>query len=90
MPELLDHPLMSPPPAATERAFRGTFLHAPERGRLECLKDALIVVAADGAISAVCRAESAAARAAAHRLAPGGTLVTLGPKPLEVSDDGKV
>jgi guanine deaminase len=80
VPELLDHPLMSPPPAATERAFRGTFLHAPERGRLECLKDALIVVAADGAISAVCRAESAAARAAAHRLAPGGTLVTLGPK----------
>jgi guanine deaminase len=80
VPELLDHLLMSPSPAATERAFRGTFLHAPERGRLECLKDALIVVAADGAISTVHRGESPAARAEAERLAAGGNLVTLGPK----------
>jgi guanine deaminase len=71
---------MSPSPAAAERAFRGTFLHAPQRGRLVCLRDALIVVAADGAISAVHEAQSAAARAAAERLARGGNLVTLGPK----------
>jgi guanine deaminase len=36
-------------------------------------------VAADGAISAVYRGDSAAARAEAGRLAKGGTLVTLGP-----------
>jgi guanine deaminase len=71
---------MSPSTTAKERAFRGTFLHAPERGRLSCLKDALMVVAADGAISAVHDGESAAARAEAARLAKGGNLVTLGPK----------
>jgi guanine deaminase len=71
---------MSPTTTATERAFRGTFLHAPERGRLTCLKDALIVVAADGAISAVHEGASAAARATAERLAKSGNLVTLGPK----------
>jgi guanine deaminase len=65
---------------ATERAFRGTFLHAPERGRLACLKDALIVVAADGAISAVYEGASAAASATAEKLARSGNLVTLGPK----------
>ena len=65
---------------ATERAFRGTFLHAPQRGRLECLKDALIVVAADGAISAVHEGESAAAGTEAKRLAQAGNLVTLGPQ----------
>ena len=70
---------MSPSATAIERAFRGTFLHAPVRGRLECLQDALIVVAADGAISAVYRGESAAARAEGERLAAGGNLVTLGP-----------
>ncbi len=72
--------MIRPPVTATERAFRGTFLHAPQRGRLECLKDALIVVAADGAISAVHDGESAAASAEAERLAQGGNLVTLGPQ----------
>jgi cytosine/adenosine deaminase-related metal-dependent hydrolase len=71
---------MSLSSAATQRAFRGTFLHAPERGRLECLDDALIVVAADGAISAVYDGKSVAARAEAERLAQGQNLVTLGPK----------
>jgi guanine deaminase len=71
---------MSPTSTATERAFRGTFLHAPQRGRLDCLKDALIVVAADGAISAVHDGESAAASAEAKRLAKVGNLVTLGPQ----------
>jgi guanine deaminase len=65
---------------ATERAFRGTFLHAPERGRLACLQDALIVVAADGAISAVYEGASAAASATAEKLAKSGGLITLGPK----------
>lgn len=65
---------------AAERGFRGTFLHAPEPGRLACLKDALIVVAADGTISAVYEGESAAAGAAAGRLARCGNLLTLGPK----------
>ncbi len=65
---------------ACERAFRGTFLHAPERGRLECLQDALMVVGADGAISAVHRGESAASRTEGERLAAAGKLVTLGPR----------
>jgi len=65
---------------ATERAFRGTFLHAPQRGRLECLRDALIVVAADGAISAVHPGESAAAASEAGRFAAAGSLVRLGMK----------
>ena len=71
---------MSSSTAATERGFRGSFLYAPERGRLVCLKDALMVVAADGAISAVHAGGSAAARAEAERLAQGGNLVTLGPQ----------
>ncbi len=71
---------MSPTTAATERGFRGTFLHAPERGRLVCLKDALMVVAADGAISAVHAAGSAAASAETARLAKAGNLITLGPQ----------
>ncbi|HTC52047.1 MAG TPA: guanine deaminase [Steroidobacteraceae bacterium] len=64
----------------SERGFRGTFLHAPQRGQLQCLKDTLIVVAADGAISAIGPAESADGRAAAARLAQGGRLVALGPQ----------
>jgi guanine deaminase len=79
VPDSLDKVLlMSATNPATERAFRGTFLHAPTRGRLVCLKDALIVVAADGVISAVHDGESATARAQAERLAKGGNLVTLG------------
>jgi guanine deaminase len=71
---------MNSPTMAAERAFCGTFLHAPQRGRLECLKDALIVVAADGAISAVHDGGSTAASTEAARLAKAGNLVTLGPK----------
>jgi guanine deaminase len=71
---------MSRPVPAIERAFLGTFLHAPRRGAVECLQDALIVVQADGAISAVHRADSAAARAEADRFAAMGSLVTFGPQ----------
>jgi guanine deaminase len=62
---------------ATERAFLGTFLHAPQRGQLECLHDALIVVAADGAITAVHQHGSPLVGSEAARLAADGALVTL-------------
>jgi guanine deaminase len=65
---------------ATERAYLGTFLHAPQRGRLEYLQDALIVVAADGAITAVHRGGSPLAAGEASRLGAAGALVRLGPK----------
>jgi guanine deaminase len=65
---------------ATERAFLGTFLHAPQRGQLECLQDALIVVATDGAITAVHPRGSPLADSEAARLAAADALVTLGRK----------
>ncbi len=65
---------------AIERAFLGTFLHAPQRGQLECLQDALIVAAADGAITAVHRHGSPAAVGEAARFAAAGALIRLGPK----------
>src|SRR5579862_5830050 len=71
---------MSRPGTATERAFQGTFLHAPERGRLECLKNAVIVVAADGVITAVHRHDSPGAGAEAARLDRAGALVSLKPE----------
>jgi guanine deaminase len=64
---------------SSERAFLGTFLHAPRRGALECLKDALIVVGADGGISAVHRPDSPRARAETARLEAAGSLVRLAP-----------
>ncbi len=68
---------MSRPGAATERAFQGTFLHAPQRGGLECLQNALIVVAADGVITAVHPHDSPQARTEAARLDAVGALVRL-------------
>ena len=70
---------MHRPAAATERGFLGTFLHAPERGALECLQNALIVVAANGTISAVLRHDSPQLHAAVARLAAAGGLVRLPP-----------
>ena len=70
---------MNTPATATERAFQGTFLHAPRRGQLECLRNALIVVAADGAITAVHPHASPAAGTEAARLAAAGALVTMAP-----------
>jgi guanine deaminase len=58
-----------------ERGFLGTFLHAPTRGALECLPDALIMVGADGAISAVHGAQTQQARTEAARLDAAGHLV---------------
>jgi guanine deaminase len=69
--------ILNSPHQATERAFQGTFLHAPQRGQLECLENALIVVAADGSITAVHHQDTAAARTEAARLAATGSLVSL-------------
>ena len=65
---------------AVERAFHGTFLHAPARGRLECLEDALVVVAADGVIRAVHERESPLARSETARLEAAGALVRMHPR----------
>lgn len=68
---------MQPFTPSIERAFLGTFLHAPRRGELECLEDALVVVAADGVITAVHRHDSTLARTEAVRLDAAGGLVRL-------------
>src|SRR5580692_10560939 len=70
---------MHRPTASAERGFLGTFLHAPERGRLESLKNALIVVAADGVIAAVHRHDSPLAGIEAARLDAADALVRLAP-----------
>jgi guanine deaminase len=71
---------MQPFTPAIERAFHGTFLHAPRRGELECLADALVMVAADGVITAVHRHDSPLARSEAVRLEAAGGLVRLAAK----------
>jgi guanine deaminase len=63
---------------SSDRAFLGTALHAPVRGRLEVLRQALIVAGHDGTIKAVHRSESAEASTLARRFAATGDLVTLG------------
>jgi guanine deaminase len=67
------------PLPATPRAFLAHALHAPSRGQIEYLPDALIVAGAGGRIEAIHAAASdeAAALAARHRAA--GTLVTFPP-----------
>ena len=64
---------------ATERAFLGAVLHTPARGKLEMIRDALMVVGGDGRISAVHRSESANTRSLIQHFAATGNLVTLGP-----------
>jgi guanine deaminase len=71
-------PVQSLPKPATERAFLGNALHTPVRGRLEYLRDVLIVAGADGGIQAVHPKGSPDAGAAAARFAAAGGLVTLG------------
>jgi guanine deaminase len=61
-----------------ERAFLGTALHTPVQGQLEVLRDALIVVAGDGAIQAIHRREAAETQREARRFATRGELITLG------------
>lgn len=63
----------------TERAFRGSALHAPVCGQLEFLPDALMVVDARGKISSIHRRDSPQTPEIATRFAAAGALVTLGP-----------
>jgi guanine deaminase len=63
---------------SSDRAFLGTALHAPVRGKLEALRQALIVVGGDGVIKAVHRRESPEAAGEARRFAAMGSLVKFG------------
>ena len=60
------------------RAWRGTVLHTPQRGGCELLRDALVVVDADGVIEALHPAGSAASRTLAADFAARGELIVLG------------
>jgi len=60
-----------------DRAFRGTALHAPVRGELEVLTDALIVVGADGRIRDILGPDSPQRAAVTADFAAAGALVTL-------------
>jgi guanine deaminase len=62
-----------------DRAFLATALHTPERGRLEVLRDTLIVAGGDGRIQEIHPARSPQTGALIRRFASAGTLVTLGP-----------
>ena len=64
---------------ASNRAFLANALHAPLRGQIEYLADALIVVNADGTIGSVHRSGSGDWDALAARHRAAGTLVTLHP-----------
>jgi guanine deaminase len=63
----------------SQRAFLGTALHTPERGRLEALRDVLIVAGDDGAIQSLHRPEEPETAALVQRFAAQGKLITLGP-----------
>jgi guanine deaminase len=60
------------------RAYLATALHTPVRGRLEVLRDTLIVAGGDGKIQAIHPAGSPGIAAQIRRFASAGTLVTLG------------
>jgi guanine deaminase len=61
----------------TDRAFLGTALHTPVCGRVEVLRDALIIAGADGRIQAVHSAAAPGCDALIRRFASTGALVTL-------------
>jgi guanine deaminase len=65
-------------PTSCERAFLGTVLHTPVRGKLEALRDALIVVGGDGVIKAIHRREAAQTEREARRFAARDELIALG------------
>jgi guanine deaminase len=62
-----------------DRAFLGTALHAPACGKLEVLREALIVAGRNGEIKAVHREGSPEHDSQARHFATQGSLVTLGP-----------
>jgi guanine deaminase len=66
---------MSSPP---QHAFRGTALHAPERGRLEVLRDVIVLVDGGGTIVAIHPHASPEGQSAALRHAASGSLTVLG------------
>jgi len=66
------------PASPTDRAFLGTALHTPEYGKLEVLRETLIVVGGDGAIKAIHPHGTPHADEEARRCAAAGNLVTLG------------
>ena len=63
--------------ALPDRAFLGTALHTPVRGRLEVLRDALIVAGGDGRIQAIHLPGSSDIEARVRHFAAAGTLVRL-------------
>ncbi|MGO9931119.1 MAG: guanine deaminase [Steroidobacteraceae bacterium] len=64
-------------PFRPDRAFLATALHTPVCGRLEVLRDTLIVAGSDGKIQAIHRADSPGVDAMIRRFAAAGTLVRL-------------
>ena len=71
--------MLSSPLPSVDRAFLGTALHAPARGQLEVLRDALMVVGRDGAIKTIHRRGSPEAQQEAQRFAAAGNLVSFAP-----------
>ena len=63
----------------TAHAFRGTALHAPERGRLEVLHDVIVLVDSGGVIVAIHPQASPDGQAAARQHAAANTLTVLAP-----------
>jgi guanine deaminase len=63
--------------ASPDRAFLGTALHTPVCGKLEVLRDTLIVAGGDGEIQAIHRPGSSGFDASIQRFAAAGTLLTL-------------
>src|SRR5277367_2826764 len=64
--------------SAPDRAFLATALHAPLCGRLELLRDVLIVAGGDGKIQAIHRADSPGVDALIRRFSAAGTLARFG------------
>jgi guanine deaminase len=60
-----------------DRAYLATLLHTPLRGRVELLRDTLVVAGDDGAIVSVQAAQDPGVDALIRRFAAAGTLVTL-------------
>jgi guanine deaminase len=65
------------PDPASDGAYLGDALHAPARGEVELLTDALISVGADGTIRAIRRNASREARAEIERFEARGALVRM-------------
>ncbi|HEY3656502.1 MAG TPA: guanine deaminase [Steroidobacteraceae bacterium] len=64
--------------SVSERAFLGNVLHTPSRGRIELLRDALIVIGGDGKIGAIHRGNSPQAAEATRQFQAAGTLIASG------------